>query len=225
MQFCPRFSSQTAAIPPWSRIDGALFQQELFTKYYGKTVAGLVFVDASHPMQAKRIKQKIPSFSDGKITPLKKFIMKAMAGTGVLRMILSLSGGLPNHPPRTIPPWISFASASPGLFDELENLDSIFSEYTAFIAKSKGPVFKNRPFYILTAMAPLRKDELFQMGGLTEKDGVTLKKIWKTMHSEYTTWSSNSKHTLVPDAGHYIQFDRPNIIISAIQWTLAETRK
>jgi len=45
VRFCPRFSSQVAVIPPWSRIDGALFQQELInpritTARSGTRIAG-----------------------------------------------------------------------------------------------------------------------------------------------------------------------------------------
>jgi hypothetical protein len=40
--------------------------------------------------------------------------------------------------------------------------------------------------------------------------------MWKTLHDEEASWSTSSQHQLIPDAGHYIQFDRPDIVIKAV---------
>ncbi len=197
----------------------------LYTKYYGEDVAGLVFVDSSHPDQTARMKREIPSFSESDFSVLEKSLMITIARTGLLRLLLTLSGGLPNQPSETVQPWIAYASTSSGMFAEREMLKEYFIEVRSFIASGASPVFANRPLFVLSAMAPLRNDERFMMGGLSEEEGKRSKEIWKVLQEEEATWSFNSRHLLLPDAGHYIQFDRPDTVISAIQWVVDQVRE
>ena len=47
---------------------------------------------------------------------------------------------------------------------------------------------------------------------------------WKALHEEEATWSTHSRHELVPDATHYIQFDRPDIVIRAVREVVGAVR-
>jgi hypothetical protein len=38
------------------------------------------------------------------------------------------------------------------------------------------------------------------------------------------TWSTQSRHEVVADASHYIQFDRPDLVISAVREVVASVR-
>jgi hypothetical protein len=48
--------------------------------------------------------------------------------------------------------------------------------------------------------------------------------LWKTLHEEEASWSTRSQHRLVPDATHYIQFDRPGIVIAAVRSVVDSVR-
>jgi len=39
---------------------------------------------------------------------------------------------------------------------------------------------------------------------------------WRELQAELAGLSSNSRHVPVPDAGHYVQFDRPDVVIDEI---------
>jgi pimeloyl-ACP methyl ester carboxylesterase len=40
---------------------------------------------------------------------------------------------------------------------------------------------------------------------------------WAQTQSRYLSLSTNSKQILVPNSGHYIQFDQPEIVLDAIR--------
>ena len=44
------------------------------------------------------------------------------------------------------------------------------------------------------------------------------------MHNEEASWSRHSRHELVPDATHYIQFDRPDVVIAAVREVVGDVR-
>jgi hypothetical protein len=44
------------------------------------------------------------------------------------------------------------------------------------------------------------------------------------MQDEEASWSTNSRHELVPDASHYIQFDRPDLVIAAVKEVVGKVR-
>jgi pimeloyl-ACP methyl ester carboxylesterase len=35
------------------------------------------------------------------------------------------------------------------------------------------------------------------------------------MHDDQATWSRHARHEIVPGASHYIQFDRPAVVVRA----------
>jgi pimeloyl-ACP methyl ester carboxylesterase len=44
------------------------------------------------------------------------------------------------------------------------------------------------------------------------------------MHDEEASWSHHSRHELVPEATHYIQFDRPDVVIAAVREVVNDVR-
>ncbi len=52
--------------------------------------------------------------------------------------------------------------------------------------------------------------------GITAEQAQGQKKVWLAMHQEESRWSTAGRQVVVDDAGHYIQFDRPDVVISAV---------
>ena len=52
--------------------------------------------------------------------------------------------------------------------------------------------------------------------GVTEEQAVRQKKLWLEMHQEETRWSTAGRQMVLTDASHYIQFDRPDVVIAAV---------
>ena len=177
-----------------------------FTKYFGMDVAGLVFVDASHPEQVQRFKaliNKVPSMMLYKTGAL-------LAWAGVVRVAKPLLRGLPNQPAQAVQAVAAYASTSLGAtLKELDAFDQTLAE--AGTIRQLG----DRPLFVLTAMAPLSAKVLGAMK-LTPEQGRQYKEIWKEMHDDEASWSTSSQHQLVTDAEHYIQFDRPDHVTAAV---------
>jgi hypothetical protein len=104
-----------------------------------------------------------------------------------------------------------------GALTEMNALDSILAE--ASTARDLG----DRPLVVLTAMKPFSPEELKALGVTADQAG-RQKQLWLEMHQEETRWSTAGRQVVVPDASHYIQFDRPDIVISAVADVVAAVR-
>jgi pimeloyl-ACP methyl ester carboxylesterase len=187
-----------------------------YAKYFGPEVAGLVFVDASHPDQVQRFKA-VTSYTPSDMILLIKAGV-AFAWTGAVRMVPLATQGVPHQPRMAVQAMAAYAPTSLGsLLKEFESGDQTFAEAGTF--RQLG----NRPVYVLTSMMPLPEEVLAALK-LTPEQGRQYQEIWKAMHDEEASWSSQSRHRLVADAGHYIQFDRPDIVVEAVRSVVNDVR-
>lgn len=184
---------------------GALYAMG-YTKYFGGDVAGLVLVDPSHPEQADRVagfmKETRSTFSR---------IAVALAWTGVLRAAAPrLVPQAPYHSAHDIQAIRAYAPVSfRTQLAEGDALDRTIGEASGFHALG------DRPLVVLTAMAPYSQAELRDMK-ITPEQGTQVQAIWKQMHEEEAAWSSRSRHVVLPEAGHNIQFDDPQAVVDAV---------
>jgi len=177
-----------------------------YTHYYGQDVAGLVFVDASHPDQTQRLKGVMPEQSIflGKLAA-------SLAWTGALRPVAPVLVPQESHQDlHDVETIRAYAPTSLGpMMLEDEALNETLTEAGTF--RQLG----NRPLFVLTAMAPFSDAELQSMQ-ITATQGQKIKAVWKQMQDDEATWSSRSQHQLVNDSSHYIQFYRPDAVIDAV---------
>ena len=59
---------------------------------------------------------------------------------------------------------------------------------------------------------------------LTPEQGQRMQAEWKLLHDDEASWSHHSRHELVPEATHYIQFDQPDVVIAAVKEVVADVR-
>lgn len=170
-----------------------------YTKYFGSEVAGIVFVDASHPDQVQRL-NAAGSFPERKISDLTFRVGAALNWTGVVRAVVATEK-LPEGAK-------AYASTSLGpMLKEQGSIDKTLLE--AGTLRQLG----DRPVFVLTAMAPM------------PERARQWQQTWKQLHDEQAAWSLHSQHQLVPDAGHYIQFERPDVVINAVKSVVFDVRK
>ncbi len=174
-----------------------------FTKLHEAEVAGLVFVDASHPEQFQRFTEVLGRRLESPVGPLRA--AAALAWAGVVRVVMpaaadSVGQATAAYAPTSIGP----------MLEEMDALDSIMAQAGTF--RQLG----NRPLVVLTAMAPTDTNLLKQLK-MTREESVRFQGAWKAMHEEQATWSTQSEHVLVADATHYIQNDRPDLVIAAVR--------
>jgi pimeloyl-ACP methyl ester carboxylesterase len=186
-----------------------------FTRLYPQEVAGLVFVDASHPDQIERMNQAVGKKLEGGETLFK--VASALSWTGIPRLIAAHTEN------RTIPPRAKRAEdayLSRSLAAALQELQSLGATLaTAGQLRQLG----DRPIVVLTATKPLPSDALKSLK-LTDEQGLRIRTVWTAMHDDEASWSHHSRHELVPDASHYIQFDRPDVVIAAVREVVGEVR-
>lgn len=181
----------------------------IFTGRYGDQVAGLVLVDPSHPDQIARL---------GKVTSAdlnprgKMWIVRtaaALSWVGVPRLVASMSGS-PRLPAQANAQVAAYASHSVGgSLSEVEGFDRTMEQERA------AHDLADRPLIVLTSMLPLTPKQK-EMLGLNTQGGARFKQVWKELHGEMSRWSRRGEQRIVPDAGHYIQVDRPDAVVAAV---------
>jgi pimeloyl-ACP methyl ester carboxylesterase len=180
----------------------------LYTRDHGDQVAGLVMVDASHPEQFSRFKAIGISTENVALKALE--VAAALSWTGVVRAFAGDGKPMPHQPLQAARAQHAWTSRSiRGAMTEMKALDSILAE--AGTARELG----DRPLVVLTAMKPFTTDELKALGVTADQAGKQ-KQIWLEMHQEETRWSTAGRQVVLADASHYIQFDRPDVVIGAV---------
>lgn len=180
----------------------------VYTGRYGDQVAGLVMVDASHPDQVARLRQVVKANVDpGKVVSIVR-IADALSWTGLVRLMAN--GQMPNLPTEAGAKIGAYTSHSiGGALSELQGFDRTMDQ--ARIVRSFG----DRPLIVLTAMAPYTPAQLKSLE-LSPQDGARMKQVWKSLQAEMAAMSTHGSQQTVPDSGHYIQIDRPDIVIAAV---------
>jgi pimeloyl-ACP methyl ester carboxylesterase len=185
----------------------------MFTSLYESEVAGLVFVDASHPDQVAPMKKigispELPPSS----------LIEVLSKIGIVRVV-SMQNTRPNAPPLVDRVEQAYLPQNIGSF-----LKEVQSSEAAIAAAGDFRQLGNRPLVVLTAMKKLSSDEL-QKVGMSQEQEIQMKALWKQLQANQATWSTHSRHEIVPDASHYIQFDRPDVVIKAVREVVTKVRK
>ena len=185
---------------------------------YGDQVAGLVMVDPSHPDQVARLGKVVGIDAHPNRASTVMHAATALSWTGLTRFMFS----------RGDKPKLRTAAETKRLGDALvisaayssTSVTGSRSELTGFddtMADARAVhSFGNRPLIVLTAMAPFKPEQLKGLK-LKAEDGARFKQEWKKLHSEQAVFSTRGRQQLVPDATHYIQVDRPDVVIAAVR--------
>lgn len=187
-----------------------------YTRHFPGDVAGLVMVDASHPRQLEEFRAVAPSVADPPLTPIR--VAAALSWAGVVRAATSSTAPMPNQGADVVRAVGAYASTSiNGALREMDALAPTLRE------AGEGRALGDRPLVVLTATRPLTAAERAP-AGLTEEEATAMRRVWKTLHEDEASWSTRSRHELVDDAGHYIQFDRPDVVVEAVRSVVHEVR-
>jgi pimeloyl-ACP methyl ester carboxylesterase len=179
----------------------------IYTKYFGSDVAGLVFVDASHPEQVSRFSSLTPVTISESTKPYR--LPSRLGRFGLVRK-LTAADSAPPQPTHSVRATAAYASTSlPAMLKEADAFDQTLAEAGTFRQ------LDNRPVFVLTATAPLAADVLTTLK-MTAEQGREYQARWLAMHDEEAAWSKRSQHQSV-ETGHYIQYERPSVVIAAVR--------
>jgi hypothetical protein len=173
-------------------------------------------VDASHPEQFSRFRDIGISTENLALKAIK--VAAALSWTGVVRVAAGNARPMPNQPLEAARAQNAWTPRSiSGAMIEMNALDTILTE--ASTARDLG----DRPLVVLTAMKPMTADERNALG-VSEEQAGRQKELWLAMHQEEARWSTAGRQIVLTDASHYIQFDRPDVVIAAVAEVVAAVR-
>ncbi|HEY3950681.1 alpha/beta hydrolase [Phenylobacterium sp.] len=193
----------------------------LITTYsglYGDQVAGLVYVDASHPDQLKRFEAVLGKKSGGGMTAFVQDLGGNLAWTGGPRLVAMAARNNHAESTATMPPRAKeialafFATSLRPLAAERDALPETFAEAGAY--RNLGA----RPVVVLTRGKPA------PAGELSPAQAAAWDKAWPAMQQDMARWSSRGVQRTVSDASHYIPNDDPDAVIAAVREVVGEVR-
>jgi len=164
-----------------------------FIAKYPQEVAGIVFVDVSHPDQSNRLPP--PTIS---IPPI--WIGKFISSIGAVRLFNIGEYTYPNTSKSDSINIVTNAyrpESIPALLEEINNIELLAAE------ASEVNSFGDIPLIVITGTSP-KRDAKFQ-------------ELWMQMQKELLELSSASKHMLADKSEHYIQLEQPEIVVQAIK--------
>jgi pimeloyl-ACP methyl ester carboxylesterase len=185
----------------------------IYTKLYGNEVAGLVYVDASHPDQQERMGAALGRRLGSSSMVAVSKVVSHLRWTGVVRLgaLLLVGHTPPNVPSETVKISTVFASKSTAAaIAEKDSMPSTLAEAGTF--RNLGA----RPVAVLTHNESL-PDAVLKRQGMSKLEGEKLNSLWLDLQNDIASWSSRSKHRVLNDAGHLIQFDRPDAVATAVR--------
>ena len=187
-----------------------------FTGRYPADVAGLVLVDASHPDQIARLRAAAGKDLDMG-TALNR-AAEALAWTGVVRLATA-QGIAPDHATAVVRSQ-SAAWLPPSIAAGNREADALAATLaTAGRTRRLG----DRPLVVLTrgeATPPAAAKKL----GIDAAQAARMDLTWRAMQDDEATWSRQAMHKVVDGASHYIQFDRPAVVVQAIRDVVSQVR-
>lgn len=189
---------------------GGLFAR-IYTDRYPDDVAGLVFVDSSHPEQFERMPPEVVEAMESAMPPLAA--MRFLAATGALRFMTMGAGGGADG--ATAPVQARLPQSVAGLAGEASLLETIATQ--AGEVTSLG----DRPLVVLAAGSPpLEVPE----GVAPEVVERMQTELWPELQREAAALSTRGEFRLVEGAGHYIHHDQPQVVIQAIREVVSAVR-
>ena len=189
--------------PPYLLVGHSLGgpHMRVFADHHRQDVVGLVFVDSSHPEQNVRFPKEVTA---GAAAP-SAVLVSVLAETGVLRLLAPFSmEGAPAEAQ------IAFEIApqrTSALLREVAAIDQVLAD------AGKVTSLGDMPLVVLSR----GKEPEDLPDGMTDEVGLQVARIWSVLQVELAALSTRSDHRIIENAGHYIQFDKPDAVIQAIQ--------
>ena len=178
---------------------GGLLMQ-LYTYTYPQQVAGLVLVDSAHIDQTR-----FPELRQNNANSMQQLsLCQALAPFGLVRLSGFANGMTAEYSPAVQPVFKAHFYQTRYCQTEQNEL-AAWDESVAQVRAAQhalGPL----PLVVLTHGNPF-------LGPQGERD-------WQALQSDLAGLSSDSLHIMATGSGHYIQLDRPDLVIAAIKQVL-----
>lgn len=186
---------------------GGIYMRE-FADLDRSAVAGLVFVDASHPEQWARLPGEALATPPAAL----QVVVEVLNRLGLFRFVrLAPPTPMSDSVNATLEAFRPYSSA--GMWKEFGTMAESASSV------SDSPDFGSLPLIVLTAGGTQKRPN--QSAASFEH----MQSVWHELHRELAALSTAGSHSVVPDAAHYIHVDRPSAVIDAVADVLEVARR
>lgn len=174
-----------------------------FILRYPEEVAGIVFVDVSHPQQIKRLPELAASLN---AMPA-DWVIRLANDFGLIRMFYKSY-----YPSTNKSDTVNeirndlFPSSLRGVLDEKNAFNAVAAEADGI--RSFGGI----PLIIITGTGKQREKD-FKDTAIARR----FSKVWMELQQELLLLSTNHKQILATESGHQVNFDQPDVVIKAIK--------
>jgi pimeloyl-ACP methyl ester carboxylesterase len=211
----------TGTEPPYVLVAHSMgsFDMRLFAFQYPEEVAGIVLVDPRGDRVFERLEVAAPSMAGGGERDLRRIRRNAVIarrrpqpGSAEYEALAA-----PREPQLTdaVNAALRDASLRPSTWR------TIASEGVSLNGASAGELdaarrrLGNMPLIVLTAANAV------SMFGLPPDESQTAKAVWEATHEELARLSDRGVRRDVPDCGHMVQVERPDVVVAAIREVIA----
>jgi pimeloyl-ACP methyl ester carboxylesterase len=199
---------QAASIsPPCVMVGHSMggYDVRVYTSMYPKEIVGMVLVDASHPDQENRFPAELKNL-EGSWHREAQFITYTTP-FGIPRLL-----GLCNDDP-------AFRAADCNWHSSREQLAEVQSFPQSAAETAATGSLGDLP------LAVLSHDPDKPSNDLPPDLAKSVNEDWEKMQGELAHLSTRGTHTIAKNSSHYIQVDRPDVVIDAIQKVVEQARQ
>jgi pimeloyl-ACP methyl ester carboxylesterase len=184
----------------------------MYARLFPTEVAGVVLADSVHPDQERR---RTPEESRAIAAFLR--VRGLQADTipfGVSRLM-----GWCGNGPAEIRPMLRTVECRVGPWREHVAEEGSFEE-SAEQARKAGPL-GNIPLVVLSH----DPEKLYPVPGRAPRPAKEFNPLWEEFQGELAQLSTNGSRVIATRSGHYIQYDRPDLVIEAVRKMVEQSRK
>ncbi|TWU11424.1 Haloalkane dehalogenase [Symmachiella macrocystis] len=177
----------------------------MFSYRYPEEVKGIVLVDSSHEEQWETFPPTVREQFEQVQEML--WLFSQTARFGLVRLLDSDEENDESNIPKSI------RSTQTALSARHSQLTAVAEEMAALLPSMRQTAdaaipWGDLPLEVLSAGKPMETTG--------ETDAMEISQIWEKLQRDLASRSTHSKHQTLEDAGHYIQNDRPDVVIDAV---------
>jgi pimeloyl-ACP methyl ester carboxylesterase len=191
--------------PPYILIGHSLagYMLRSFIAQHPTEVAGIIFVDVSHPEQWKRLPKEAADLENPS-----GFVLNLSNAVGIIRHSTKANTYVTTQSTDSINIIANsyFPVSLSGVYDELTNVLPLAEE------AGKITSFGDIPLIVITGTSDERKKEFNNI-----EVGIKAQQVWQELQKELLNLSTQSEQILTDKSGHYIQLQQPELVIAAVR--------
>ena len=187
--------------------------QRLFARKNATRAAGLVLVDPPIENETARIAKAIPGFE---LIALQE-IVRSRRCASAKELTGQCEPGIPDDAPPTIAAQLR-SSTRLHYMTQAAELEALIKGPDDQEIVQAGTDLGNLPLVVLTSEQFTTNDQM------PVELRTAAQNLWMTFHNEIASHSKRGKNRVVSGTGHYIQLERPEAVVAAVEEVAATSR-